>query len=157
IFVQSGSTADIYVATKDVTHGVNIAGTNFNLMAIPGAVNYRRVKFDKAGDFLVVCNEYCGAAHHQMAGVIHVTDRAAPPAPAPAPGTQSPLEANGCTACHSLDGTKSIGPTFKGLYGSRQTLTDGSTAVADNVYLRKSIAKPNTKIVKNYEPSMPEL
>jgi cytochrome c oxidase subunit II len=157
ISVLPGSTADIYVASKDVTHGVNIAGTNFNLMAVPGAVNYQRVKFDKAGDYLVVCNEYCGTAHHQMAGVIHVTEKAAAPPPPAPPSAQPPLEANGCTACHSLDGTKSIGPTFKGLYGSKRTLADGSSAVADDAYIRESVAKPGAKVVKGYEPSMPEL
>src|SRR5581483_10851012 len=83
ISIVPGSTADIYLATADVTHGVQIVGTNFDLMAVPGAVNYARVKFEKAGDYLVVCNEYCGVAHHNMAGVIHVAEHAAAPPPPP--------------------------------------------------------------------------
>lgn len=155
VSVVPGSTADIYLAAADVTHGVNIVGTNFNLMAVPGAVNYQRVKFDKAGDYLVVCNEYCGTAHHQMAGVIHVTEKAA--APPPVTPTGNVLESNGCTACHSLDGSKGIGPTFKGLYGSKRTFADGTTGIADDAYIRQSIENPNAKVVKGFEPNMPSL
>lgn len=161
ISLVPGSTADIYLATADVTHGLQIVGTNVNLMAVPGAVNFARVKFDKPGDYLVVCNEYCGAAHHNMAGVIHVTE-SAPPAPASlaqheaaeAPGFQV-LEKYGCTACHSTDGSEGAGPTFKGLYGSKRTFADGSTATADDAYITQSIQKPDAKIVKNFEDMMP--
>lgn len=159
ISVVPGSTADIYLATLDVTHGVQIAGTNFNLMAVPGAVNYARVRFDKPGHYLVVCNEYCGAAHHNMAGVIHVTEKAAAPPPPivpPASGREL-LENNGCTACHSLDGSKGIGPTFKGLYKSTRVLVDATTVVADDDYLRESIESPEAKLVKGFEANMPPL
>ncbi len=156
ISVVPGSTADIYVAAADVTHGLAIVGTNFNLMAVPGAVNYGRVKFDRAGDYLVVCNEYCGTAHHQMAGIIHVTEKAAAPPPPVAPAG-SVLESNSCTACHSLDGSKGVGPTFKGLYGSRRIFADGTTGIADDAYIRQSINNPNAKVVKGFDPNMPSL
>lgn len=161
ISVLPGSIADIYLSTPDVTHGVNIVGTNFNLMAVPGAVNYARVKFDKAGDYLVVCNEYCGAQHHNMAGRIHVTEKPpAPPPAAPAPAVlpgRALLEQYACTACHTLDGTPSTGPTFKGLYGSKRVLTNGKTVIADEEYIEESIEKPDAKIVKGFEPAMPSM
>lgn len=158
-----GSTADIYLSALDVTHGMQIVGTNVNLMAVPGAVNYARVKFDKPGDYLVVCNEYCGLSHHNMAARIHVTEKAAlhaiePPEPAAhnAPGEEV-LEEQGCTACHSVDGSESLGGTFKGLYGSQRTLSSGTTVIADEAYIRESILKPDAKIVKGHDPGMPTL
>ena len=160
INIAPGSTADIYLASADVTHGVQIVGTNFNLMAVPGAVNFARVKFDKAGDYTVVCNEYCGTAHHNMSGVIHVTEKAAaPPAPAPQPvlGGMAVLEKNGCTACHSTDGSAQIGPTFKGLFGSKRLLANGQTVIADEAYIRESIEHPEAKVVKGFEPNMPQM
>jgi cytochrome c oxidase subunit II len=159
ISVVPGSTADIYLSTPDVTHGVQIAGTNFNLMAVPGAVNYARVKFDKAGDYLVVCNEYCGTSHQAMAGMIHVTEKAAEvPAPKEAVlGGTELLDKYGCTACHSLDGSAQIGPTFKGLYHSKRVLADGTTVIADDNYLQESIEKPDAKVVKGFEPNMPTM
>ncbi len=159
--VVPGSTVDIYLSTADVTHGMQIVGTNVNLMAVPGAVNYARVKFDKAGDYLVVCNEYCGVQHHNMAGRIHVTDK--PPAPAPQPAVapiasgKDLLDKYGCTACHSLDGTPSPGPTFKGLYGSKRTLADGKTITATDDYLKQSIEKPDSQLVKGFDPVMPTM
>ncbi|MGZ4808186.1 MAG: c-type cytochrome [Thermoanaerobaculia bacterium] len=157
VFVRPGSTADIYLSTPDVTHGMQIVGTNVNLLAVPGAVNYARATFRKAGDYLVVCNEYCGTAHHNMAALIHVTDKIpAPPVPTVAPGAQL-LEKYGCTACHSIDGSPMVGPTFKGLYRSKRTLESGATVVADDDYLRESIEKPDAKIVKDFPPAMPEM
>ncbi len=159
ISMVPGSTADIYLSTADVTHGVQIVGTNFNLMAVPGAVNYSRVKFTKAGDYLVVCNEYCGAAHHNMAGIIHVTEKAAAPPPPAQPVLGGPelVEKYGCTACHSLDGTAQIGPTFKGLYESKRVLANGSTVIADDDYIRESIEKPDVKVVRGFEANMPSM
>jgi cytochrome c oxidase subunit 2 len=161
ISVLPGSTADIYLSTADVTHGMQITGTNINLMAIPGAVNYARVKFDRPGDYLVVCNEYCGVAHHNMAARIHVTEKATtPPPPPPAPvlaGGRKVIEDNGCIACHSLDGTPGVAGTLKGLYDRQRVLTNGSTVVADDAYIRESIESPDVKVVKGFEPIMPPL
>lgn len=162
--VETGSTVDIYLSTADVTHGMQIVGTNVNLMAVPGAVNYARVKFDRAGDYLVVCNEYCGIQHHNMASRIHVGAPAPRPQPEavpaavvlPSPGKDL-LDKYGCTACHSLDGTPSPGPTFKALYGSKRTMTDGKTITADDDYLKESIEKPDAKIVKGFDPVMPSM
>ena len=157
--VEPGSTVDIYLSAKDVTHGMQIVGTNVNLMAVPGAVNYARVKFDKPGDYLVVCNEYCGVAHHNMAAYIHVSDAAVAKAAAAAlkqpPAGQALLEQNGCTACHSIDGSPMTAPTFKGLYGSKRTLADGSTVTADDAYLLQSIETPEAKVVKGFDPMPP--
>lgn len=156
VAVPPGSTVDLYLSSADVTHGMQIIGTNINLMAVPGAVNYARVKFDKAGDYLVVCNEYCGTMHHNMAGHIHVSDAAAmPQAPPPGAGAAKILEDSGCTACHSVDGSAVAGPTFKGLYGSRRTLVNGTTVTADDAYLRQSIEHPEAQVVKGFEAMPP--
>ncbi|TVQ01023.1 MAG: cytochrome C oxidase subunit II [Balneolaceae bacterium] len=63
-----GSTVDLYVTSQDIIHGFKIEQHNVNLMAIPGAINYMRVTFNKPGEFLFACHEFCGAAHHTMAG-----------------------------------------------------------------------------------------
>lgn len=61
----------------------------------------------------------------------------------------------GCAACHSADGSTlgKVGPTWKGLAGSRVKFTDGSSAVADDTYLRESIQNPSVKIVKDFDKS----
>lgn len=165
VAVMPGSTADIYVSSADVTHGLQIVGTNVNLEVVPGAVNYARVKFDKPGEYLVLCNEYCGVGHHNMAARIHVSKEAVDAAHAKAAaavaevsrGGKQLLDSYGCTACHSLDGSVTTGPTFKGLYGSKRVLANGTTVVADDAYLRESIEKPDAKVVKGFEAVMPPL
>lgn len=61
-----------------------------------------------------------------------------------------------CSACHSLDGTRLVGPTFKGLYGKKGEHNEG-TYVANDEYLKESILKPNAKTVKGYAPAMPAM
>lgn len=64
----------------------------------------------------------------------------------------------GCMACHSTDGSVKIGPTWKGLYGSQVSLSDGSTVTADEAYIEQSILEPNATIVAGYSPfSMPDV
>ncbi len=57
---------------------------------------------------------------------------------------------NGCAACHSTDGTPTVGPTWKGLTGSESTLDDGSIVVVDREYLRRSILDPDAQIVEGF-------
>jgi cytochrome c551/c552 len=61
----------------------------------------------------------------------------------------------GCVACHSADGSTlgKVGPTWKGLAGSRVSFTDGTSALADPEYLRESIQKPTARIVKGFDKS----
>lgn len=60
-----------------------------------------------------------------------------------------------CIACHSIDGSTIVGPTWKGLYGHEVTLEDGSTVTADSDYIAESIRDPNAKIVQGFPPVMP--
>ena len=63
----------------------------------------------------------------------------------------------GCIACHSIDGTAIIGPSWKGLYGSQESLEDGSSVTVDDAYIKESILNPTIKITKGYQPLMPVL
>ena len=63
-------------------------------------------------------------------------------------------ERNACGACHSIDGTKLVGPTWKGLYGSTESMTDGSSFVVDDEYIAESIRNPSSKIVTGYDNAM---
>jgi cytochrome c oxidase subunit 2 len=60
-----------------------------------------------------------------------------------------------CATCHSLDGSARVGPSFKGVYGKQHKLTDGSTIIADEAYLKESMLNPMAKVVEGYPPAMP--
>ncbi len=72
VFIPVGSEVDMYLTSKDVVHGFNIAEKNVNMMAVYGALNKVRVKFDKPGIYNIVCHEYCGVGHQSMRGQIIV-------------------------------------------------------------------------------------
>jgi cytochrome c oxidase subunit 2 len=155
-----GAQVDLYLSSLDVTHGLYVEGTNVNLMAVPGAVNSARFRIDEEGEHAVICHEYCGIAHEHMVGKIVVAEGASPLVPA---GT-APAEAgsgavlfarSGCDVCHSIDGSESIAPTMKGLYGRVVRFTDGGSLRADDAYIAESIRSPGAHIVAGYEDLMP--
>jgi len=39
---------------------------------------------------------------------------------------------NLCATCHSLDGSKMVGPTFKGIYGRKEKMSDGTEVVVES-------------------------
>lgn len=72
IEVPVGSTVHFTMTSKDITHGFQVAGTNLNAMVMPGYIQKIKQKFDKPGEYLVLCNEYCGAGHQLMSTTITV-------------------------------------------------------------------------------------
>jgi cytochrome c2 len=76
--------------------------------------------------------------------------RAAAPGGRAAAGAEL-FQANGCYACHSLDGERKIGPSLGGIFGATVELSDGSTALIDEEYLVESILQPEAKRVAGYD------
>jgi cytochrome c oxidase subunit 2 len=60
----------------------------------------------------------------------------------------------GCTSCHRADGGRSEGPSWKGLAGSTVQLADGTSVVADDAYLARSITDPRSQVVAGYKVPM---
>ncbi len=61
---------------------------------------------------------------------------------------------SGCATCHSLDGSRRPGPTWKGLYGQKRALANGQEVVADEAYLRRAIANPDAEIAQGFPKGM---
>lgn len=72
--VPKGAKVRVIATTKDVIHGFEVAGTNINMMLEPGYISEYVTTFDKAGEYLIVCNEYCGTGHHMMMSKIKVVE-----------------------------------------------------------------------------------
>lgn len=167
ISIPAGTDVDIYLSSIDVTHGFQITGTNVNLLAVPGVVNYAHTKLKDPGDYWVTCHEYCGTGHQNMSAVIHVTNPIQAPIPFPtASGEANLAEAGhpglrvmqdrGCLACHTTSGQPGMGPTFKGLFNSMVELSNGSKVKADEAYIKDCVRHPRTD-VKGFNPVMPTI
>ena len=63
--------------------------------------------------------------------------------------------AKACVGCHSLDGSRLVGPSFKGLYGREGIFTDGTSYTANDSYITESILKPNAHVVQGYPSPSP--
>lgn len=76
IVVPEHSTVNFYVTAPDVIHGMEIVGTNANVMVIPGEVARITVEVSEPREYGILCNEYCGAGHHDMEGTFEVVSEA---------------------------------------------------------------------------------
>ena len=90
---------------------------------------------------------------------------AAAPTPPPPFEVDAALAAQGqalftqriCNTCHSIDGSRLIGPTMKGIWGRAERLADGRDIFVNEAYFRRSIKAPMDDVVEGYPPAMPQM
>jgi len=82
--LQQGAEYTLHLSALDVNHGFNLNPLNVNFQVVPGYDYGLRVTPTEAGDFRIICNEFCGIGHHTMVGrVIVVNERGEEVANAP--------------------------------------------------------------------------
>jgi len=153
--------------SPDVIHSFWVPEFRIKQDLVPGRVTEYRITPTLVGDYKVRCAELCGTSHSYMESPVIVVDRAAFDAWAteqqklaaslatPEDRGAALVDTNGCAACHSINGSKGVGPTWLGLYGSQVTLMDGTIVTADDVYLSEAILNPAARVVQGYQPTMP--
>ncbi|WP_138414568.1 cytochrome c oxidase subunit II [Aquibacillus sediminis] len=72
IEVPAGAKVTFTMTAMDVTHGFQLPGTNINAMVMPGHIQKISHTFDEPGEYLIICNEYCGVGHQAMSTTITV-------------------------------------------------------------------------------------
>jgi cytochrome c oxidase subunit 2 len=156
------------ITSIDVIHSFWVPEFRVKQDAVPGAVNPLRVTTSVVGEYKVRCAEICGLVHAGMLAPVRVlpradfdawvaaeTDRlAALETSAAARGAQL-YETQGCKACHSLDGSVLVGPSWENIFGSQESLADGSAVTVDEDYIRNSILKPGEQLVEGFNNLMP--
>lgn len=75
IVVPAKTPVTFRVTSADVVHGMLITGTNINSMVEPGYIATFKTKFDKPGDHLMPCHEFCGVGHEAMWANVKVVDK----------------------------------------------------------------------------------
>ncbi len=150
--------------SNDVIHSFWVPEFRIKQDVVPGRTTEYRITPVMVGEYKVRCAEICGASHAYMLApvvVVSQTDfekwvqesmaaQVATSGPDPKRGEKLYNEL-GCKACHSIDGSKGVGPTWKGLWGRQVNLSDGTTVTADEAYIIESIRQPQAKIVAGFE------
>ena len=72
--LKKGAEYTLHLSSLDVNHGFSLFPVNINFQVIPGYDYALRITPNQAGDFRVICNEFCGILHHQMVGKIVVEE-----------------------------------------------------------------------------------
>ena len=146
--------------SEDVIHGFFIPSFRVKQDVVPGKNNYMWFKPGLMGEYEIFCTAYCGVRHSYMGTKVKIVPEAefikwlaALPANTEQPLGLQLLMKNGCLGCHSIDGTRMVSVTFKGLYGKQENvLTNGfqhPVAVNDE-YIKTSLYDPNRDIVVGY-------
>jgi cytochrome c oxidase subunit II len=76
ILVPAETPIMLRATSADVVHGIMIQGTNINTMLVPSYVSEQSMRFDKTGDYLMPCQEFCSFGHEGMWGKVRVIDKA---------------------------------------------------------------------------------
>ena len=177
LYVALGRPIRLNLKSLDVLHGFYVPAFRIKSDVVPGKDNYTWFQADQLGDFDIECTVMCGVNHSYMLSKVHVIPEGAfstwyfgesaeppklaetgPAGPDPARGERA-FKLKGCVACHTTDGTKLVGPTWKGLWGSQvAVLTDGkeATVTADEDYIKRSIHHPPQEVVKGFAAQMPK-
>lgn len=161
LYVPLNKPVKLNMVSLDVIHSFYIPAFRVKEDVVPGRENYMWFEAQMEGEYDVLCAEYCGLRHSYMDAKTYVMPQEEfdtwladyNPEEDKDPKGLEIIKANACTGCHSLDGSRLAGPSFKGLYGSERTvLVDGEekTVTADDDYIKRSILEPNVEIVKSF-------
>ncbi|HUK66484.1 MAG TPA: cytochrome c oxidase subunit II [Anaeromyxobacteraceae bacterium] len=177
--VPAGRPVRLLITSRDVIHSFFVPDLRLKQDAVPGRYTQTWFTADQPGHHQVLCAQYCGLGHSAMLAEVIVMppsefdawvadarrstvaaaqdspdDRQDPVTTLSEQGRRLASE-YGCFKCHSVDGTRHIGPTWLDLYRKTEKLSDGRNVVADEAYLTESMMDPAAKIVAGFQNVMP--
>jgi cytochrome c oxidase subunit II len=150
--------------SHDVLHSLYIPAFRIKEDVVPGKNNYMWFKAQVEGEYDIFCAELCGDRHSYMLSKVRVVPETEYEAwltksdvPANEPPGLTLMKQNACTTCHSFDGSKIVGPSFKGIYGHEvEVVTDGQErkVMVDDEYIKRSVWEPNADVVKGFSKGL---
>jgi cytochrome c oxidase subunit 2 len=163
LVVPKGKPVQLTMTSTDVIHSFYIPAFRVKRDVVPGRYTTLWFEATQIGEFNLYCAEYCGDQHSSMIGKVKVLSPETFEADLLERGKleQDPGESaaafgeriytkRGCNACHSLDGSPKVGPSWKGVWGKQEATDKGTVAVDDN-YVKESILEPNAQKVVGFE------
>lgn len=168
LFVPKDQAVKLNLKAMDVLHSLYIPAFRVKQDMVPEKENnFMWFVPQKVGSYEIFCTEYCGLQHSYMYSTVKVmensdfqkwiadTTQVAAAANIDAPGATGKriMQNIGCFACHTIDGTKLVGPSFKGIWGGEHTVVTGKETrkvTVDEEYIKRSIYDPNADVVEGF-------
>ncbi len=165
--VPEDTPVKLLMSSEDVIHSFYVPNFRMKMDVVPNRYSVTWFEAVDPGEYNLFCTEYCGTGHSEMIGKVTVLskqDYAAWEVSSGEDNTagltledigQKVYREKACFTCHTLDGSRLVGPSFKGAFGRNEKLTDGTEIVVDENYLRRSLLEPAAQIVEGFAPVMP--
>lgn len=167
LIIPVNTPVKINLVSLDVIHSLFIPAFRIKSDMIPGREKMMWFLSQKEGEYDLYCAEYCGLRHSYMNANVKVlsnekftswyadSSKVIKVAEGSGPGAEGEaiMNAQGCFACHTSDGSKLIGPSYLNLFGEQQVvIRDGKevTVTVNEEYIKKSVLDPNSEITKGY-------
>ncbi|CAM2066112.1 cytochrome c oxidase subunit II [Sulfidibacter corallicola] len=162
LFVPQGVPVKLNMISNDVIHSFFVPEFRVKEDVVPSMYTNVWFQAEHAGVYNIFCTEYCGKDHSHMLGKVHVLDpdtweHWVNTGLMPGEKQLTPVEAGealfverGCKGCHSIDGTKLVGPSVLDLMGREEILEGGERVTVDDNYIMDSIKYPDRQIVAGY-------
>jgi cytochrome c oxidase subunit 2 len=167
LVVPVGKAVALDLFSPDVIHSLYIPAFRIKEDMVPGVNNKMWFQANELGEYDILCAEYCGERHSYMLSKVKVLSEEEYQkwleTNTNADGTvmstgENLLTKNGCFACHSRDGSKIVGPSFKGLFGSGRSVFDADGKLkeitADAEYIKRAVYEPNAEVVQGYNKGL---
>jgi len=170
LYVPKDRAVKLDLVALDVLHSLYIPAFRLKQDLVPGKEEFMWFIAGREGEFDLFCTEYCGLSHSSMTTSVvvmpedkfdkwYIDTTTVAPVISDKPGALGLriVQKNGCLACHSLDGSKIVGPTWKGLFGTQETVVTKGVErqiTVDSAYVINSIYNPNDDIVKGYKKGL---
>lgn len=170
LFVPMDKAVKLNLVSLDVIHSLYIPSFRVKEDVVPGSEKMVWFIAQREGLYDLFCTEYCGLNHSYMINTVKVmpeqqfnswyvdtTQQVAAITDSPAANGKRIMKNIGCFACHTIDGSKLIGPSFKGVYGHDVTVITGGkerVVTVDDEYIKRSIYDPNADVVKGFNKGL---
>ncbi len=162
--VPRGRPVRLTMTSKDVGHTFFVPELRVQRAIVPGASSTAWFEATRAGKFAMACDGFGCSGDSGRGQVLVMEERAfqdwldlegGGKGLTPEDYGKKLFSSKTCNVCHSLDGSRIQGPTFKNVWGRTEELEGGGTVVVDSAYFRESLLEPTAKVVRGYPPVMP--
>ena len=167
LYLPKDKPVKLNLKAMDVLHSLYIPAFRVKQDMVPNKENnFMWFEPQRVGMYEIYCAEYCGLQHSYMYSYVKVMEDSAfqsfiaDTAMVASAEIDSPtatgkriMQNIGCFACHTLDGTKLVGPSFKGIWGAEHTVVTGKETrkvTVDEEYIKRSIYDPNADVVEGF-------